>query len=162
MPVLRTIVVAVDFSETSNDAAKAAAALARDEGATLHVLHVVPDVRQRFGTVESADRTVDALQREWQDSAAQRLAALGGDVAAVVRKAIVGAHTAETIAHYAADVDADLIVVGTHGYGPIRRWLLGSVSDRLIRLASRPVMTVPPRTLRPASAQTASASHAGA
>jgi len=47
--------------------------------------------------------------------------------------------------------DAELIVVGTHGYGPVRRLVLGSVADQVVRMAPCPVLMVPHHTLRASS-----------
>ena len=55
---------------------------------------------------------------------------------------------AEEIARFARQHGADLIVMGTHGYGPVRRFLLGSVADRVVREASCPVLLFPHRDLR--------------
>lgn len=149
MATFRTVLVAVDFSETSQEALQVACGLARDASSTLHILHVVPDVRERFGAIERPGQTFHELQAEWLEQAAIRVSALASThKGPVVCKAVVGARTAETIAHYADEQHADVLVVGTHGYGPVRRWLLGSVSERLVRIADRPVLTVPPRRAR--------------
>jgi nucleotide-binding universal stress UspA family protein len=66
----------------------------------------------------------------------------------IVRTVVAGLPAAREIAQYAASHGADLIVVGTHGYGPVRRLVLGSVADRVVRLAPCPVLTVPHHTLR--------------
>jgi hypothetical protein len=48
------------------------------------------------------------------------------------------------------DHHADLIVVGSHGHGAVRRFLLGSVADRVFKSSACPVMVVPHGALRPA------------
>ena len=59
------------------------------------------------------------------------------------------APVATAILREADRIDADLIVVGSAGYGGLRRWMLGSVANRLTHAASRPVAVVhPPRTRR--------------
>jgi nucleotide-binding universal stress UspA family protein len=69
----------------------------------------------------------------------------------VVRRVVAGLPAAREIAQYAASHGADLIVVGTHGYGPVRRLVLGSVADRVVRMAPCPVLTVPHHALRATS-----------
>ena len=69
----------------------------------------------------------------------------------MVRKVLSGLPAAREIAQYAASQGADLIVVGTHGYGPVRRLVLGSVADQVVRMAPCPVLMVPHRTLRASS-----------
>jgi nucleotide-binding universal stress UspA family protein len=54
------------------------------------------------------------------------------------------APVATAILREADRIDADLIVVGSMGHGALRRWMLGSVSNRLTQAASRPVAVVPP------------------
>lgn len=61
------------------------------------------------------------------------------------------------IIEYAESVDADLIVVGTHGYGPIKHLRLGSVAERVVRQAACPVMTVPHRSVGAAGVTTTAA-----
>jgi nucleotide-binding universal stress UspA family protein len=144
-----TIVVAVDFSHTSRDAFAMACELARDHGSELHVIHVVNDVRLQPWMLEAPGTTFHDLQKEWVARAEQTLAMLKPpkQPARVVRKVLIGTPADTAIAQYVADQQADLLVVGTHGYGPVRRFLLGSVSDRLVRSVACPVLTVPPRLL---------------
>ena len=59
-------------------------------------------------------------------------------------------NTYQTVVRFAAEIGADLIVIGTHGHGPIVNLLLGSIADRVVRTAPCPVLTVhhpqhPPR-----------------
>ena len=152
MSLFRTIVAAIDFSETSDDALRVASALACSLGSTLHLLHVIPDARQQAWSVEAPGLDFSALQQESIADAehvlATRTLPAETPVANVVRRVISGLPAAREIAQYAATNNADLIVVGTHGYGPVRRLVLGSVADRLVRLAPCPVLMVPHHTLR--------------
>lgn len=149
MPRLARIVVAVAFGQ-SDAALQLGSDLARGAAQELHLLHVVADVRERLGAIEKRGQTFYELQQEWVDEAVRRLALLANDAmpCAIVRKVVIDARPADAIARYAADVDADLIVVGTHEHGPVRRWLLGSISDQVRRIARRPVLVVPPRSPR--------------
>lgn len=155
MPVFHTIVAAIDFSETSDDALRVACALAACHGSELHLLHVIPDARQQAWSVEAPGLDFSALQAESIADAEQQLAArvlpTKETLPRVVRRVIAGLPAAREIAQYAASHRADLIVVGSHGYGPVRRLVLGSVADRVVRLAPCPVLTVPHHTLRAAS-----------
>jgi nucleotide-binding universal stress UspA family protein len=69
------------------------------------------------------------------------------DPARVTTAVAVGAPAAE-IVRYAREHAADLIVLGSHGHGAFRRFMLGSVAERVIRQAGCPVMVVPHRTQR--------------
>lgn len=155
MSGFRTIVAAIDFSETSEDALVLAAELAACHGAELHLLHVIPDARQQAWSVEAPGLDFSALQQESIADAERQLAARTipkvASLPKVVRRVVAGLPAAREIAQYAATHGADLIVVGTHGYGPVRRLVLGSVADRVIRMAPCPVLTVPHHTLRATS-----------
>ncbi|WP_396625909.1 universal stress protein [Luteitalea sp.] len=152
MSVFRTIVAAIDFSETSDDALRVACELAATHGSALHLLHVIPDARQQAWSVEAPGLDFSALQQESIADAERMLAArtlpVTVGIPQIVRTVVAGLPAAREIAQYAASHGADLIVVGTHGYGPVRRLVLGSVADRVVRLAPCPVLTVPHHTLR--------------
>jgi nucleotide-binding universal stress UspA family protein len=150
MSYFRNIVVALDFSKNSEEALRVAREVAADHSARLHLVHVVADPRPAPARLETPGPSFDDLQRQWVCEAEARLAAVAKTGADQVEmgKALVGAPIADTIAQYAAADNADLIVVGTHGYGPVKRMLLGSVSDHLLRCAPCPVLTVPPGSAR--------------
>ena len=155
MSVFRTIVAAIDFSETSDDALRVACELAASQGSTLHLLHVIPDARQQAWSVEAPGLDFSALQQESIADAERMLATrtlpVTMPLAHVVRQVVSGLPAAREIAQYAATNGAELIVVGTHGYGPVRRLVLGSVADQVVRMAPCPVLMVPHHTLRASS-----------
>ncbi|MBN2021399.1 MAG: universal stress protein [Pirellulales bacterium] len=133
----RTVVVPFDFSE---DAAKALAT-AREligDPANLHVVHVLP-------ILEAADPGViweaidDESRRQHADAALNdELARLGhGDAGHAV---ILFGDPGHEVVAYAEEVDAGLIVVASHGKSALRRLLLGSVAERIVRLAHCPVL----------------------
>ncbi|MGV3517189.1 universal stress protein [Luteitalea sp.] len=155
-----TIVVAVDFSDTSDAAWAAACRLAAMTNSDLHLLHVSPDPLAQAWTAEAIGVDFAALARDWREQARVRLAAIepvaGLDDARITRVVATGVPHAAII-EYAESVDADLIVVGTHGYGPIKHLLLGSVAERVVRQAACPVMTVPHRSVGAAGVTTTAA-----
>jgi nucleotide-binding universal stress UspA family protein len=121
---VREILVATDFSETSDAAVRVAHAYARAFEARLHVFHVSwPEelgLTKLFAAlVADLGQTVPVL------AASQR-----GDAA-------------DEIVRYATGHGVDLIVLGTHGRTGVSRLLLGSVAERVIRTAPCPVLTVP-------------------
>ena len=146
---IRTIVAAVDFSKTSEAAWAAACRLAMDTDSRVHLLHVSPDPLTQPWTVEAIGVDFPAIAESWRQQARQRLTAIipaaGLSEDRVTRAVVIGVPH-EAIVEYAATHHADLIVVGTHGYGPIKHLLLGSVAERVLRHASCPVMTVPPQS----------------
>lgn len=145
-----TIVVAVDFSETSEDAWAAACRMAVRTGSDVHLLHVSPDPLRQAWTVEAIGVDFPAVAESWREQARERLAGIqplaGLDEARITRVVVTGVPHA-AITDYAATVHADLIVVGTHGYGPVKHMLLGSVAERVIRQSPCPVMAVPHRSI---------------
>ena len=145
-----TIVVAVDFSETSEDAWAAACQLAVRTNSYLHLLHVTPDPLRQSWTVQAIGMDYQAITREWRQQARARLTAikpLAGLGENRIKRVVTTGVPHNAITEYAAAAHADLIIVGTHGYGPIKHLLLGSVAERVVRQAPCPVMTVPHRSI---------------
>ena len=134
-----TIVVGTDGSEHAARALEHAVDLARACDATVHILTVVDphSSPMRFGVVEvdEINRAAEELVDDIVDEAARN----GIEIVGAVRRG----RPAEAISHYAADVGADVLVVGRTGGGAVERRLLGSTTDRLIRQAKRPVIVVP-------------------
>ena len=150
MERFRNIVAAIDFSETSGEVVRTALALVRDDG---HVclLHAVPHVIQTPWAMDASGGDVDDLQRQWVAEAEMQLITLAAtmrlDPRRVSVEVVVGPAAFEIVRH-AGERGADLIVVGSHGRGALRRFLLGSVAERVLREAGCPVMIVPDRVLR--------------
>ena len=149
MASFHTIVVAVDFSPASADALDVAHDMAQLNHARLHVIHVVADPFHSIYAVEGSGLDLPVLLRQWIAAAEQHLADL------VKRASDRGGHAhhrrprriaAQEIVRYAADQQADLIVVGSHGRAMVGRLLLGSVADRVLHHAGRAVLVVPQRT----------------
>ena len=140
---LKTILVPTDFSECSDAALKYGYALAEAFGATLHVLNVVQDPYTMPWATEGFAAPIGDLLADWEAQAKQRLAESVSTAAAVktVVKTQVGSPHPE-IVRYAAQYGIDLIVLGTHGRGPLGHILLGSVAERVVRTAPCPVLTV--------------------
>ena len=151
MRPFHTIVVAVDFSETTGDTLDAALELARGQQHRVHLLHVVNDVFHTLGVTEAPGVDWAEVQRRSIEQARDRLLELAAahrlDPQSVTIAVEVGSAAAE-IVRYAATRDAQVIVLGSHGHGVVRRFMLGSVADRVLRQAACPVMLVPHRSLR--------------
>jgi nucleotide-binding universal stress UspA family protein len=153
MKTFNHILVPTDFSETALDALRTARDMVKDTQGRLTIAHVVPDVWQQAWVAE-AGLEVASVQKAWVEGAKSRLKTLAGDEgirdANVSLVALIGTpHTA--ITEYAGSHGVDLMVVGTHGHGPIRRFVLGSVAERLIRAAHCPVLAIPHESLRASS-----------
>jgi nucleotide-binding universal stress UspA family protein len=145
MIALRTVLVATDFSEPSDVAIAYGRVLANAFDATLHLLHVVPEaLTLPWAAVTDGPSLVDT-QRQWEKEATERLtAAVPSEFrdSTRVRLATRAGDPVREILGYASDHDVDLIVVGTHGRGFVAHVLLGSVAERVVRLAQFPVLTV--------------------
>jgi nucleotide-binding universal stress UspA family protein len=140
---LKTILVPTDFSECSEAAVKYGAALAQTFGATLHLLNVVQDPYSLPWSADGFAAPVGDMLADWEAQAKGRLAeSVPGTAAAnaVVTTRIGSPYT--EIVRYAAQNRIDLIVLGTHGRGPLGHILLGSVAERVVRTAPCPVLTV--------------------
>ena len=133
-----TIVVPTDGSSQSDAAVDHAVELARHHGSEVHVLYVADSNRDSLTT--QGGEVVDALEQEGDQivSEAVERADAGTDIAGEV----LTGDPVETILDYADSVDADLVVMGTAGRRGLDRYLLGSTTERVVRLSSVPVLTV--------------------
>jgi nucleotide-binding universal stress UspA family protein len=141
---LSKILLPVDFSEQGAVAAQHAAALARHFGAGLVLLHVNPILVPSVTTPGDLSGTIDtgwvtALETQGRKELdSYRQADLGG---LDVRKFVVTGDPAASIVEFAHREKPDLIVMPTHGYGPFRRFLLGSVTAKVLHDVEAPVWT---------------------
>ena len=161
MITLKNILVPTDFSETSKAALTYARELASTYHGSVHVLHVLPDasVEPWAVEVEAGAKAVPFTERtkRWEERTNEQLKSL---LSETERKELgvqlvtqVG-HPVQQILQYAKDRAIDLIVMGTLGRGtPVHTWgesfpwrvPMGSVAERVVRLAPCPVLTVRPR-----------------
>lgn len=142
--MLGHILVGVDGSEDSRKAARFAGELAERVGARVSLLFVVEPPRS-FGMwpMDGFATTGSPLSVEQASSVRRLLEDMAkGFPRAHVEKVVEVGSPAETICRLAETLSADLVVVGARGHGPVGRWLLGSVSDRVVHHASRPVTVV--------------------
>jgi nucleotide-binding universal stress UspA family protein len=152
--VYRSLLVPLDGSAAAEHALPMALGLARRQRAVLHVVRVYVPVAGVYGEHatahvpydEALDRELMARARDYLDSVAARLAAPGR---APPSSALLEGWVPEAILRHAAGVGADLIVMTTHGRGPVTRFWLGSVSDEIARRATVPTLFVRPRAAAP-------------
>jgi nucleotide-binding universal stress UspA family protein len=147
------VVVGVDYSETSDLAFDRAVELCRlQPHAALHVVNVAPMVLAAADIEHALSQ--DRGQRE-QDVEARLLGYIEQKVQALlareqalperIRGHVRWEVPGEEIAQLAADLEADLVVVGTHGRRGLSRMLMGSVAEIVVRLAPCPVLVVRPK-----------------
>jgi nucleotide-binding universal stress UspA family protein len=143
MFALPKIVLPVDFSEQSIGAARHAIALACRFRSELHLVHVV-DLRAYgiYGLAGAATGAVEGLPG-WVREAGNGLDTFLADELRhiKVKRAVLYGDPAGQIVFYAESEQAGLIVLPTHGYGPFRRFLLGSVTTKVLHDAACPVWT---------------------
>jgi nucleotide-binding universal stress UspA family protein len=138
-----TILVGMDFSDLSEEALAAAIAQSRGhEGAELHAVTVIDFEAARHKTPD-AQAALDQVVAREQQELADALARAGVDGTALrtfVHVRIGSA--AKEIVSLAAEIDADLIVVGTHGRKGLQRLWMGSVAEQVLRQATCQVLVV--------------------
>lgn len=140
---MQTILVPVDGSHGANAAARFAARLARDSGARLILLHVYD--APTAAAMGLARRSEEDYQHALEEVSAETFeaagAAMGKVTARIEHKTVVG-HPANEIVVEAEKASADLIVMGSRGRSEVAAYLLGSVSERVLRHAPCPVTVV--------------------
>jgi nucleotide-binding universal stress UspA family protein len=144
---VQRIIYATDFSEAAAAALPAALELARRFDAELDIVHVAErllDVMPVTGGVEQdAQEEFDQPVRDHLERWIARRVPPDLNARAVLKEG----DAADTILELARERDANLIVMGVHGRSAVERWLLGSVTEAVLRKAPCPVLAVP----RPAS-----------
>jgi nucleotide-binding universal stress UspA family protein len=137
--MFKTIVLALDGSEGSRRAIPIATELAKRDKARVVLVHVAERVPQPGLTSAPGEEEMLAeLEKQAQELSAERIDT------EVKGRSIGFGGPAVPIAEIAKQEDADLIVVGTRGHGAVAGVLVGSVTQRLLHIAHRPVLAVPP------------------
>lgn len=138
--MFKTVLWATDGSETAARALPFALALTETGKAKLVVVHA----REIFvGRAGSFPVLADEPELRARIEAQVEELKTGGLDATFVVRTCTGGHAARTIAAIAEEVGADLIVVGTHGYGRLANALVGSVTQGLIHAGVCPVLAIP-------------------
>jgi len=140
---IERLLVPTDGSDTAGAALDIGIDLAVAEASTLHLLSIVDT--SLFGGDLLAEQYADSLTEAGTkiiDDAHERASAAG--VTEVITAVEDDRSVSGGIRSYAASIEADCIVVGTHGRTGLDRYLLGSVTETLIRTSPVPVMVVPP------------------
>lgn len=140
---LSKILLPVDFSERCLGAARYAASLASHFQAEIALLHVVEPLRYDFGEMEFAGGVASEVMQSRIALARQQLDAfLEPELAgARVSRVLLEGDPARRIVEYAHEQQVGLIAMPTHGYGPFRRFILGSVTAKVLHDADCPVLT---------------------
>jgi nucleotide-binding universal stress UspA family protein len=153
---MKTILHPTDFSEHSEAAFEVARALARDCGARLILLHVLPPI-MKGGEVYALITRPEEIHEELTN----RLEALrskvnGLDVETFLKEGDAAAQILAT----SKEMGCDLIVMGTHGRTGLSHLLMGSIAEKIVRRALCPVLTIKKPMLQTAAPAKAAAAPA--
>jgi nucleotide-binding universal stress UspA family protein len=146
------VLLATDGSEEAELAARTAADLARKTSSELHMIYVfgiapagtpvyleATDLQGEALEEEAEEQISEQRAREVLDAEVGKVRSAGGTV---IEAHLIEGRTAPQIVALAEQIGAGLIVMGSRGHGGIRRALMGSVSDAVVRHAHCPVLVV--------------------
>jgi nucleotide-binding universal stress UspA family protein len=158
IPRYKTILYATDLTANAAYAFSHAIGLARCNNAQIYLLHVLPEVEPAMlnyiSTVMGEDKLADfelEHKKEVKDQILLRLHAFAKeelvdhpeDIERIAGIEVHHGHPVEQILEMADRIDADLIVLGSHGKGKLKYAFLGSVAEKVLRKTERPAMIVP-------------------
>ena len=144
----KTILVPTDLSEPAEEALDYACEIARNFGATVHLLNVIgiPALGVPELGVALTSTMIDSMIRDNQ-TALDKLADSKRSLATIGQVLLRTGDARDLINQTAKELHADLIVMGTHGRRGVSRALLGSIAENVVRTAPCPVLTVRPHTV---------------
>jgi nucleotide-binding universal stress UspA family protein len=140
--MFKSIVWATDGSEVADQALSLVQELAKEDGATVTIVHVVERLEGSGGIGQPRRADEEELQQHFRDVTDQLKAE--GIGATLTIRGDVGVRPAHEVVKTAKEVNADLIVAGTRGRSAISGLLLGSTTHRLLHISPCPVLVVPP------------------
>lgn len=137
---INRILCATDFSDVSRDVVPFGIRMARELNATLYICHVI-DLPTISVYGEAVFDPITQQQR-FIDFARQEIEALAGDTAVDWQPLITIGHTTEEIVRQAGEKAVDLVISATHGRSGLKRLFLGSVTERLMRILTCPLLVL--------------------
>lgn len=142
---MKTILAAIDFSDVTQAVLDYAATLAKAFDAKVYIIHVAaPEpmfVTYAPGPQHERDFRADELRDEHRRI--QQYADTLNEAGVVAEALLVPGETISKLLEEADQLDADTIVMGSHGHGALYELLVGSITDGILRKAKRPVTIVP-------------------
>ena len=151
VPELKDILFATDFSPCAQAALPFLRTLALCCASTVHVVHVIPHEEGSSIALQLAPE-LDAEHRE-ADHAIQSLLASDAFRGTNYSSAVEWGKVGEVLTRLAEKKHVGLIVLGTHGRSGLKRLVLGSTAEQVIRMAPCPVLTIGPQACSEATAQ---------
>lgn len=140
MAMLKTILAPTDLSDLSANGVRYACQLARDMGAALIIFNVV--ALDESNAVNK--REIEQHKKRLEEFVAEKVADAG--VGLKVRQMVDAGQPFGAIVDCAEKEGVDLIVMSSHGRSGLSRMLIGSVTDKILRGGSCPVLVVPAKT----------------
>lgn len=134
------VLVPTDGGPAARTAVEHALDLAQNEDARIHALFVV-DEGPYASMGGGADKIINTIQADGKQ-AVQRVAQEAEDAGLESTETVTNGAASERITEYANQNDIDVIVMSTHGRQGLDRYLLGSVTERVVRSSDVPVLTV--------------------
>lgn len=145
LPIER-ILCPTDFSDPSYEGLKAAVELAEHFSAELTLVHIISPVPTLVGAGAPTGFHIPAVLKEMDGKAAEMLEAVKTkrvSKSIKTRTMVIHGKPADQIVRKAEEERADIIVIATHGQSGWQRFISGSVTERVVRMASCPVLAVP-------------------
>ena len=158
LPNYKNILITTDLTLNSEYAFKHAVLLARTSQAKIHLLHIVPEIDAGFRSYVSAvmgegqlekferlheDEARTEIRRELEEFAQKELADYPEDFKNIDSIQVLHGHPASQILQAAESLNADVIVMGTHGKGVLEHAFLGSVAEKILRRSKIPIFVIP-------------------
>lgn len=145
---MKTIVVAVDFSNGTELVLSSAVKMAKALGEVIHLVHVVDDtpLYTMYGMYPEEIPAMNEYRELANEGAKRRLEDARVKVAesgVSVSTEILEGKPQDAIVEYVAKVESEMVIVGTHGHSAIGSVLMGSVASGLVRQSEVPVLVVP-------------------
>ena len=143
---LKNILFATDFSEASQAALPYAAAIARRYDSQLHIAHIMSPASYVIPSQPGDPVTIDSIHEAARADVRQRMETLASHLKTVPHHTYVReGEVWESLSDIIRTHEIDLLVVGTHGRTGVKKLLLGSKAEEILRLAPCPVLTVGPK-----------------
>ena len=140
------IVLAIDGSQEAGLAAEAATELSKDTGSEVHVTYVLPTPQELIGhhfySPEIRESLIEQARSEARKFLEERAEQLKSEGAKVIGTHLRTGEPDKEIIRLSEEIDANMIVIGSRGLTAVRRALMGSVSDSVVKHAHCPVLVM--------------------
>jgi nucleotide-binding universal stress UspA family protein len=147
---MKTILVPIDFSDCVPDLTAMAVRLAKALGARVVLLHVSAPEPEFIGYEPGPQSVRDSIAQQLAElhRRMHNLEALLTDEGVAVTALTIQGYPVDKILEQSVKLEADLIIMGSHGHGALYTLLVGSVAEGVMRKSDRPVLVVPHRPRR--------------